>query len=199
MSCSMLSITTTRVHVYICIDNALHCPSLTFLAWPLVTYRVRRNSERLMKETPDRPKQKLGKKAASSANLLMRSPSLERCDDVELSYDITIALCHCVRSVPVWNSFPLIGILGSVGVSGAQVWNGEVVWGFTRRSIPLLLWVYDDLLTLVPQSMPIFMFIVYLSSGNFVWGVVLSAFLFSVDFVSFFLLQPSKRPHIQHR
>ncbi|XP_028850746.1 echinoderm microtubule-associated protein-like 3 isoform X2 [Denticeps clupeoides] len=39
--------------------------------------RVRRNSERLMKESSDRPKQKLGKKAASSTNLLTRSPSLE--------------------------------------------------------------------------------------------------------------------------
>ncbi|XP_031440747.1 echinoderm microtubule-associated protein-like 3 isoform X2 [Clupea harengus] len=39
--------------------------------------RVRRNSERLVKETPERTKQKLAKKAASSANLLTRSPSLE--------------------------------------------------------------------------------------------------------------------------
>ncbi|XP_076145574.1 echinoderm microtubule-associated protein-like 3 isoform X1 [Alosa pseudoharengus] len=38
---------------------------------------VRRNSERVMKETPERTKQKLAKKAASSANLLTRSPSLE--------------------------------------------------------------------------------------------------------------------------
>ena len=89
-------------------------------SWPsiwLSVARVRRNSERLVKETPERTKQKLAKKAASSANLLTRSPSLERWGVEERCYDrIT------VQSVPDLNMFPLIGILGSVGVVVAQVW-----------------------------------------------------------------------------
>ncbi|XP_048850695.1 echinoderm microtubule-associated protein-like 4 isoform X2 [Brienomyrus brachyistius] len=42
-------------------------------------HMVRRNSssDKLLREAQDRPKQKLGKKAASSTNLLTRSPSLE--------------------------------------------------------------------------------------------------------------------------
>ncbi|XP_018607407.1 echinoderm microtubule-associated protein-like 4 isoform X2 [Scleropages formosus] len=44
-----------------------------------VNILVRRNSssDKLVREMQDRPKQKLGKKAASAANLLSRSPSLE--------------------------------------------------------------------------------------------------------------------------
>ncbi|KAM3842327.1 echinoderm microtubule-associated protein-like 4, partial [Diretmus argenteus] len=38
---------------------------------------VRRNSEKLVKDVPDRNRKRLDKKAASSANLLTRSPSLE--------------------------------------------------------------------------------------------------------------------------
>lgn len=183
ISWTMLSITIIRLHVYNCIEkDEKKWPSLTFLAWPSVTFRVRRNSERLMKETPDRPKQKLGKKAASSANLLTRSPSLERCDDVELSYEITIALCHCVRSVPDLNSFPLIWILGSVGVSGTQLSNCEVVW-VCLEVHSIVVMGMSWFINVVPTT--IFVFIVSVNcSVNFVWGAVLSARFFTVDFVS---------------
>ncbi|XP_036379829.1 echinoderm microtubule-associated protein-like 3 [Megalops cyprinoides] len=40
-------------------------------------FRRNSSSEKLLKETQERPKQKLGRKAASSTNLLTRSPSLE--------------------------------------------------------------------------------------------------------------------------